>query len=243
MVFGRSFFFFPFSSRSSRGGGGGRGGSEGCFDADGDAHREVAFGPCRRAEDRKGVFFVIINANNSFVRSVYAHFFLRHRIVSSLPAKTNDNTTRNTRRNTLAQVLGFREAMTNPDYQKSGSKFGIAPKVAAGAAVALFALACAFGTKIGGFEAHSPFLYGIGNLPEEAVLSLPFGELRSFRRSPFVVRLSSFSWRGDFLRPSVFLDRWHRWIDSKATTVRRRWRRGMAISPPPSFCLDGSIGG
>jgi hypothetical protein len=89
-------------------------------------------------------------------------------------------------------VLGFREAMTNPDYQRSGSKFGIAPKVAAGAAVGLFALACALGTtEFGGFEAHSPFLYGIGNLPEEAVLSLPFGEfavpfLSSFRSS-FVV--------------------------------------------------------
>ena len=56
------------------------------------------------------------------------------------------------------------------------------------------------GTEFGGFEAHSPFLYGIGNLPEEAVLSLPFGELpfRSVRRS---VRRSR--WHGDFFRPSV----------------------------------------
>jgi hypothetical protein len=72
------------------------------------------------------------------------------------------------------QVLGFREAMTNPDYSKSGSKFGDAPKVVAGAAVLLFASACALGTKLG-FGPHSPFLFGIGNLPEEFVLSLPFG--------------------------------------------------------------------
>mmetsp|Transcript_56863 Transcript_56863/g.120718 ORF Transcript_56863/g.120718 Transcript_56863/m.120718 type:complete len:561 (+) Transcript_56863:72-1754(+) len=70
-------------------------------------------------------------------------------------------------------VLGFREAMTNPDYTSSGSKFGSTPKIVAGVVALLFAVACATGTSLG-FEAHSPFLFGIGNLPDETVLSLPF---------------------------------------------------------------------
>lgn len=72
-------------------------------------------------------------------------------------------------------VLGFREAMTNPTYTTDGgSKFGNVPKVVGGVAVAMFAAACAFGTKLG-FEVHSPFLFGIGNLSQETVSSLPFG--------------------------------------------------------------------
>lgn len=70
-------------------------------------------------------------------------------------------------------VLGFREAMTNPDYTTSGSKYGITPKILAGVGAVSFAVACATGTSIG-FEAHSQFLFGLGNLPEETVLSLPF---------------------------------------------------------------------
>ena len=76
-------------------------------------------------------------------------------------------------------MLGFREAMTNPNYTSSGSKFGNVPKIIAGAAVAAFAVACSTGTGLG-FEVHSPFLFGIGNLPEETVLSLPFGELLAY---------------------------------------------------------------
>ena len=72
-------------------------------------------------------------------------------------------------------VLGFREAMTNPNYTATdGSKFGNVPKIVGGVAVGMFAAACAFGTKLG-FEAHSPFLFGIGNLSQETVSSLPFG--------------------------------------------------------------------
>ena len=70
--------------------------------------------------------------------------------------------------------------MTNPDYKPSdpgSSKFGNAPKIVAGAAALLFAVACATGTGLG-FEAHSQFLFGVGNLPEETVLGLPFGELQ-----------------------------------------------------------------
>ena len=73
------------------------------------------------------------------------------------------------------QVLGFREALTNPDYKPndpSTSKYGNAPKIVAGVGALLFAVACATGTSLG-FEAHSPFLFGIGNLPEEVVTALP----------------------------------------------------------------------
>ncbi len=71
------------------------------------------------------------------------------------------------------QVLGFREAMTNPSYNESGSKYGNTPKFIAGGIAIAFAAACALGTKIG-FEGHSAFLYGIGNLPADTVTSLPF---------------------------------------------------------------------
>lgn len=65
--------------------------------------------------------------------------------------------------------------MTNPDYNTSGSKFGVTPKIIAGAGVLAFAAACASGTGLG-VEAHSAFLFGAGNLPAETVISLPFGE-------------------------------------------------------------------
>ena len=72
-------------------------------------------------------------------------------------------------------VLGFREAMTNPSYTTDGSKYGKwTPKVMAGVIALAFAAACSLGTSLG-FEVHSPFLFGVGNLPEETVLSLPFG--------------------------------------------------------------------
>mmetsp|Transcript_9182 Transcript_9182/g.15197 ORF Transcript_9182/g.15197 Transcript_9182/m.15197 type:complete len:553 (+) Transcript_9182:54-1712(+) len=70
-------------------------------------------------------------------------------------------------------VLGFREAMTNPSFQESGSKYGNTPKFIAGGIALAFAVACALGTKIG-FEGHSAFLFGIGNLPADTVTSLPF---------------------------------------------------------------------
>lgn len=70
-------------------------------------------------------------------------------------------------------VLGFREAMTNPNYSSSGSKYGNTPKIIGVVGALLFAAACATGTGLG-FEVHSPFLFGIGNLPEDAVASLPF---------------------------------------------------------------------
>eukprot|EP00984_Skeletonema_dohrnii_P014724 scaffold6234_cov103-Skeletonema_dohrnii-CCMP3373.AAC.3 len=70
-------------------------------------------------------------------------------------------------------VLGFREAMTNPSYSENGSKYGNTPKFVAGGIALTFAAACALGTKLG-FEGHSAFLYGIGNLPTDTVTSLPF---------------------------------------------------------------------
>lgn len=72
-------------------------------------------------------------------------------------------------------MLGFREAMTNPSIQTNGSKYGITPKLVAGGLAAGFAAACAFGTKLG-LEVHTPFLGGVGNLGEEMMLSLPFGQ-------------------------------------------------------------------
>ena len=67
--------------------------------------------------------------------------------------------------------------MTNPSYRSSDSKFGPTPKFVAVALAASFAAACAFGTKLG-LDVHTPFLGGVGNLGEEMVLGLPFGESR-----------------------------------------------------------------
>lgn len=70
-------------------------------------------------------------------------------------------------------VLGFREAMSNPNLTTQGSKYGSTPKIIGGVSVLLFAAACFNGANIG-FEAHSQFLFGAGNLPAETVLNLPF---------------------------------------------------------------------
>ena len=94
-------------------------------------------------------------------------------------------------------VLGFREAMTNPNYTAtdggSGSKFGNVPKIVGGVAVGMFAAACAFGTKLG-FEAHSPFLFGIGNLSQETVSSLPFGTCVMYNIIETLCFFVCFSW-------------------------------------------------
>lgn len=74
-------------------------------------------------------------------------------------------------------VLGFREAMINPNYNQSGSKYQNTPQILAGLVAALFAAACALGPRIG-FEPHSAFLFGAGNLPQDMVSSLPFGTFR-----------------------------------------------------------------
>lgn len=77
-------------------------------------------------------------------------------------------------------VLGFREAMTNPNYgivdsssssneeddgrQSSLSKYGNIPKISSGVAVLLFATLCTIGTTILHYDIHTPFLLGIGDL-------------------------------------------------------------------------------
>jgi hypothetical protein len=77
-------------------------------------------------------------------------------------------------------VLGFREAMTNPNYgivdnsssssneddgrQSSISKYGNIPKIISGVAVLLFATLCTIGTSTLHYDIHTPFLLGIGNL-------------------------------------------------------------------------------
>ena len=68
----------------------------------------------------------------------------------------------------MIQVLGFTQAMTNPNPPpaKKGRIIGFA---AFGAFVASLAL----GTSIG-LDVHTPFLFGLGNLPTDWVQSLPF---------------------------------------------------------------------
>lgn len=66
------------------------------------------------------------------------------------------------------QFLGFKEAASNPNPTKIGG-----PRLAAFAAGGLFAAACAFGPSLG-FEAHSPFLFGIGDLSADQTMALPW---------------------------------------------------------------------
>lgn len=79
--------------------------------------------------------------------------------------------------------------MINPEYIQSGSKYQNTPQIVAGAVATLFAVACAFGPRVG-FEPHSAFLLGAGNLPQEVVTSLPFGTSRV--RIPLVSPLSDY---------------------------------------------------
>lgn len=67
-------------------------------------------------------------------------------------------------------VLGFRNAMTTKEeFQPPTLK----PKLAAAGVAGLFAAACALGPGLG-FEAHSEFLLGLGDLPDSVVESLPW---------------------------------------------------------------------
>ncbi|CAB9509768.1 Protein of unknown function (DUF2499) [Seminavis robusta] len=67
-------------------------------------------------------------------------------------------------------VLGFKEAMTTPkaDIEPMGKYRNIAL-----GAFAVFAVFCALGPNIG-FEAHSAFLFGAGDLPTTWTASLPW---------------------------------------------------------------------
>jgi len=65
-------------------------------------------------------------------------------------------------------VLGFKEASTNPQPPEIGSKRNLAL-----GAFGLFAAACAAGPSLG-FEAHSPFLLGVGDLSADATAALPW---------------------------------------------------------------------
>ena len=66
-------------------------------------------------------------------------------------------------------VLGFKEAMTQPTDKTPINKARLASLGVAGA----FALACATGAGLG-FEGHSAFLLGAGNLPNDLVVNLPW---------------------------------------------------------------------
>lgn len=72
----------------------------------------------------------------------------------------------------MSQVLGLKEALTK-------GTFSPAPVVTASrnysfAAFGLFAAACALGPSLLGFEAHSPFLFGVGDIPTDIVETLPW---------------------------------------------------------------------
>jgi len=72
-------------------------------------------------------------------------------------------------------VVGWRDAMTNGAYKKGGKKDkgSWKPKaVALGCGVG-FAAACAVGPSLG-FEAHSAFLLGAGDLSKDATYALPW---------------------------------------------------------------------
>jgi hypothetical protein len=72
---------------------------------------------------------------------------------------------------TVANILivwGFKEACTNPSPPVVGP-----PRVAALAIFGLFAAVCALGPSLGA-EAHSAFLFGIGDLSESAKFGLPW---------------------------------------------------------------------
>ncbi len=89
---------------------------------------------------------------------------------------------------TRFQVLGFREAMFNLNYIQSGSKYQNTPQIVAGVVAALFAAACALGPRVG-FEPHSAFLLGVGNLPQDMVAGLPFGTFSYEHASCLFLRL------------------------------------------------------
>lgn len=67
-------------------------------------------------------------------------------------------------------VLGFRNAMTKPKEEQGST---LKPKAIALGTAAAFAAACAVGPSLG-FEAHSAFLLGLGDLPQSVVESLPW---------------------------------------------------------------------
>ena len=71
-------------------------------------------------------------------------------------------------------VLGFRDAMIDKSPEEKIENVAKPRLIALGGFLA-FALAAATGPSALGFEAHSPFLFGIGNLPESVVVeSLPW---------------------------------------------------------------------
>eukprot|EP00566_Odontella_aurita_P005565 CAMPEP_0113539248 /NCGR_PEP_ID=MMETSP0015_2-20120614/7813_1 /TAXON_ID=2838 /ORGANISM="Odontella" /LENGTH=573 /DNA_ID=CAMNT_0000438907 /DNA_START=53 /DNA_END=1774 /DNA_ORIENTATION=- /assembly_acc=CAM_ASM_000160 len=70
-------------------------------------------------------------------------------------------------------VLGFKEAMTK-STEEIDAKKNDAFKLAAVGGFGLFAAFAALGPGTLGFEAHSPFLFGIGGLGEDAVAGLPW---------------------------------------------------------------------
>ena len=69
----------------------------------------------------------------------------------------------------LFQVLGFTQAMTNPNPPPVVNK----ARTIGFAAFGAFAVSLALGPSLG-VGGHAPFLFGLGNLPTDWVQSLPF---------------------------------------------------------------------
>lgn len=67
-------------------------------------------------------------------------------------------------------VLGFRNAMTKTKEEQGSS---LKTKAIALGSAAAFAAACVAGPTLG-FEAHSAFLLGLGDLPQSVVETLPW---------------------------------------------------------------------
>lgn len=70
-------------------------------------------------------------------------------------------------------VLGFKEGLSNPNPPPA-----LRSSLIALGCAGLFAASCAFGPAAG-FEAHSPFLLGIGDLSPETTSALPWVRMRT----------------------------------------------------------------
>lgn len=80
----------------------------------------------------------------------------------------------------LLIVLGFRSASSQPDPVSPST-----PRLIAFGAFVAFIVAMSLGPSLG-VEAHSPFLFGLGNLPESWTASLPWVSLTRRHNKSFV---------------------------------------------------------
>ncbi|GKZ01204.1 hypothetical protein MPSEU_001071800 [Mayamaea pseudoterrestris] len=69
-------------------------------------------------------------------------------------------------------VLGLKQALTDPEPAPEETVNN--SRNLALATAGIFAVACGLGTNLLGFGVHSPFLFGIGDLPSDFALTLPW---------------------------------------------------------------------